>query len=146
MRRSGLFAFVLLGSVWGCSGSGGDALAPSRDQTFAVQVTSLGAGTGRVHSLGASSLDCSMGAGASSCAVSLQQGSQLQLEAVPNSGSEFRGWELDASSCGVAPSCTLTVSGGLTLAARFEVAAPAGPSTSKSTFTAAPLTISPGET
>jgi hypothetical protein len=87
-----------------------------------------------------------MGAGASSCAVSLLQGSQIELEAVPNSGSEFRGWELDASSCGAAPSCTLTVSGGLTIAARFEVAAPAGPSASKSTITAAPLTVSPGET
>jgi hypothetical protein len=87
-----------------------------------------------------------MGASASSCATSLVQGSQLQLEALPNSGSEFRGWELDASSCGVATTCTLTISGGLTIAARFEVAAPTSPSTSKSTFTAAPLTISTGET
>jgi hypothetical protein len=146
MRVSGALALAILGAVSGCGG-GSDAVAPTQDRSHLVQVTSLGDGGGRVQSMEASpSLDCTMGDGAGSCSISLIEGSEFRFQASADSGSEFQGWGLDASSCGTASSCTLTVDRELTIAARFEPVPLAAPSSARSTLSTPRTTLAPGET
>lgn len=95
--------------------------------TYALSVTVSGDGDGRVNSTPVD-INCTY-----SCKKRFEEGKQLILTAIPDSGSKFKEWSGDCS--GTNPKCTLTINSGKTVKATFEELP-----TSGVTFTMSPTT------
>lgn len=103
-------------------GGGSDTTAPAT--FFRVNVTGEGSGSGRIHATQGSAFDCPVGSGNNGCgSISVEKGTELRFEAAADVASGFRTWGSDASSCGTATTCSITVDRDLTLLARFELEA-----------------------
>jgi Divergent InlB B-repeat domain len=119
MRLSHLGAVVLLIACGG-DDSGGPVDTVDPPQLFTVTVIGSGLGEGQVRSIQGGTLDCALGAGRT-CSETIEEETDLSVEAAPDPSADFRRWESDAGACGTSATCTLSVDRPLTLIARFEL-------------------------
>jgi hypothetical protein len=119
MRLSYLGTVVLLAACGG-GGNGGPVETVDPPQLFTVTVIGSGLGEGQVRSTRGGTFDCVLGAGRT-CSETIEEETDLSVEATPDPSADFRHWESDAGACGTSPTCTLRVNRPLTLIARFEL-------------------------
>ena len=115
-------------SAWGgaCTGAGpcsvvlssAQSVSAAFEETRLVSVAVSGEGTVTSAPAG---IRC--GAGAGLCAARFPKGTAVTLSETPATGSLFQGFGGDASSCGAASACNLTVTSDLNLTAAFDASA-----------------------
>jgi hypothetical protein len=87
--------------------------APPPPDSFALNVTALGSGTGSVTS-SVGGINCP-----GTCAASLTSGTGVTLTAAASGGSVFGGWGGDCAGFGTASTCSLTMDSAKTATATF---------------------------
>lgn len=118
--RFSRFGVVALLAACGGDDTGGpvDPIDPPR--LFTVTVIGSGLGEGQVRSTQGGTFDCALGAGRT-CSETLEEETDLSVEATPDPSADFLHWEADAGACGSSATCTLRVDRPLTLIARFHL-------------------------
>jgi hypothetical protein len=119
MRFSRFFIVALLAACGGDDTGGPvDTVDPPRH--FTVTVIGSGLGEGQVRSTQGGTFDCALGAGRT-CRETIEEETDLSVEATPDPSADFLHWEADAGACGTSATCTLRVNRPLTLIGRFEL-------------------------
>jgi len=106
---------IFIGWSGACSGTGSCVVIMNSDQSVTANFTSNGqdqtlsvtvngTGTGTVTSSSPPGINCP-----GTCSITLPPGTVVTLVETPDSGSAFAGWSEDATPCGTATTCTITL-------------------------------------
>lgn len=95
-----------------------EAITATFKSVYAVGVATNNTGSITAALGGTNVLNC--GLNNKTCSAKITDGTLLSFTATPIAGKTFLGWSGDASSCGLATNCVLTVGGNLSIKASFS--------------------------
>jgi len=126
--RMGALVLILLGA---CSGGDNDVTNPPASQSFTLTIAASGTGSGQVATAAGinPAIACQLspnGGTSGACSGTYSEGTSVIVTVTPDPGSTLAGWSGDASSCGAATTCSLTMSQNRTAVAQLT----ANPTTS----------------
>jgi hypothetical protein len=111
-----------------CGGGDGDVTNPPAPESFTLTVSGQGTGSGRVVTSAGTSpaIDCTIAANGQAtgvCSGTYAEAMSVSLTITPDASSAFSGWTGDASSCGAATTCSLSMTRNRTAVAQLSAIA-----------------------